>query len=195
MTNTPDSRQRLLVAGPDAEDRDLTARALSGLGYDVVDRAPSGLAAIEATARHRPDLVVVGSALPGPLDGPGTARAIDEIYGIPAVVVAEEGRDGFGQTPGSRPYVVLPKPFGLHDLEAAVESALRRPTPGRDRGRDGSSTAGRDELFAVLRPSGEVEYVYRDVDRARDPDPDPSADRGLTVPTPWRSPPPSSDGP
>lgn len=192
MTNTPDSRQRLLVAGPDAEDLELTVRALSGLGHDVVDRPPSGLAAIEATARHRPDLVVVASTLPGPLDGPGTARAIDEIYGIPAVVVAEEGQRG--RTPASLPWVALPKPFDLHDLQAAVESALRRPTPGRDRGRDGSSTASRDGRFAGLHPSGESEYVSRNADRARDPAPDPSADRGLTVPTPWRSP-PSSDGP
>lgn len=129
MTNTAEPRQRLLVAGPDPADRELTVRALSGLGYDVVARASSGLGAIEAAARHRPDLILVNVRLSGALDGPGAARVIDEIYGVPAVVVAGEGQEGFGRTPGSLPYVVLRKPYDLHDMKAAVEQALRRPTP------------------------------------------------------------------
>lgn len=188
MTNTPESRQRLLVAGPDPEDRELTVRALSALGYDIVDQAPSGLAAIAAAARHRPDLVVVDLTLPEALDGAGAARAIDEIYGIPAVVVAGEG---FGRTPGSLAYVVLRKPFDLHDLEAAVETALHRPAPERDRGREWPPTADRDRAFAQLYPSREVQYVSRDLDGAHDLDPDPSGEGGLNDPTPWRIPPPS----
>lgn len=135
MTNTPGARQRLLVAGPDPDDRELTVRSLVGLGYDVVSLARSGLEAIGSAARYRPDLVFVGSTLPGLLDGPGTARAIDEIYGIPAVVV-EERQEGAGGTPLPLPYVVLRKPFDLDDMEAAVRRALRRPTPERDRGLD-----------------------------------------------------------
>lgn len=135
MTNTPGARQRLLVAGPDTDDRELTVRSLIGLGYDVVARAPSGLEAIGAAARYRPDLVFVESTLPGPLDGPGTARAIDEIYGIPAVVVKAR-KKGAGRIPSPLPYVVLRKPFDLDDMDAAVRRALRRPTPERDRGLD-----------------------------------------------------------
>lgn len=194
MTCAPESRQRLLVAGPDPEDRELTVRALTALGYDVVApvaRARSGLEAIDAAARHRPDLVVVGLTLPGTLDGAGAARAIDEIYGIPAVVVAGEGREGFGRTPGSLPYVVLRKPFDLHDMEAAVETALGRPASERERGPEWPPTADRGGL---LRPAAHetrrMEHVSRDVDEARDLDADPSGMGRLTI-RPWRSPPPS----
>lgn len=153
MKKAPEPRQRLLVAGPDAEDRDLTARALSALGFDVVARSPTGLEAIEDAARHRPDLAIVDLALPGALDGAGAARAIDEIYGIPAVVVAGEGREGFGRSPNSLPYVVLRKPFDLHDMEAAVETALHRPAPEGDRRARWARTADRDGLLALLHPS------------------------------------------
>lgn len=184
MTHVPESRQRLLVAGPDPEDRELTVQALTVLGYDVVAQTPSGLEAIEAVARHRPDLVLVSGGLRGAPDGPGAARAMDEIYGIPAVVIAGEGREGFGRTPDSLSYVLLRKPFDLNDLEAAVETALRRPTPKRDRGLASGSTADRDEFLTVLVPSGEVKSMSRDIDEGRDVDPDPSGEGGLIDPTP-----------
>jgi CheY-like chemotaxis protein len=194
MTNTSEPRQCVLVAGPDPDDRELTARALTGLGYHVVARAPSGLEAIEAAGRQRPDLILVNVRLSGALDGPGAARAVAEIYGIPAVLVVEVGWGEFDRTPGSLPYVVLRKPFDLDAMKAAVETALRRPMPERDGGLEWSPAAGRDGLFAVVDPSGAVEYVSRDVDGSRDPDPDASGERGLVDATPWRFP-PGSDAP
>lgn len=155
MANTAEPRKRLLVAGPDPEDRDLTTRALTALGYDIVARSSSGLEAIEAVRRLRPDLIFVDVRLSGTLDGTGAARAIDEIYGIPAVVVAGERTDGFGRAPGSLPYVVLRKPYDLADMEAAVVTALPTPAPDRDRGPARDPTADRGGLFALLHPSRE----------------------------------------
>lgn len=184
MTNVPEPRQRLLVAGPDPEDRALTVQALTVLGYDVVAQTPSGLDAIEAVASHRPDLVLVSAGLRETPGGPGAARAIDDIYGIPVVVVAGEGRERCRRTPDSLSYVLLRKPFDLNDLEAAVETALRRPMPEGDRGIASASSADRDERFTVLVPSGEVTSMSRDIEVGRDVDPDPSGEGGPVNPTP-----------
>lgn len=132
MSDATVATHRLLIVEGDRKTRERLARALSELGYDVVGHAPPGRVAMEAVLRHRPDLVIVSLNSPGVLEDPGMARAIDELYGIPTIYIGGAGGDvesGRGQLPAS--YGFLRMPFGLDQLQVAVNLALRRPRSSR----------------------------------------------------------------
>lgn len=165
--NRPSTAHSLLLVEDDHDNRARMARALSELGYDVVAGAPSGLEGVEAAGRHRPDLVLVNVRIPGAIDGVGIARAIDELYHIPAIYVCDGGHDD--ELEGmlrSAPYGALRMPFGLHELRAAVDLALRRSKRRRASAEDPERVReeGRD-VFSVLDASGQVEYMSPSVER------------------------------
>lgn len=127
MSDATVATHRLPIVEDDSKTRERLARALSELGYDVVGHAPPGREAMEAVVRHRPDLVIVSLGSRGAFEDPGMARTIDELYGIPTIYIGDEGGDvesGREQLPAS--YGFLRMPFGLHQLQVAVNLALRR---------------------------------------------------------------------
>lgn len=127
-------RPRVLVVEDDPEQSEQMERTLSDLGYDVVDRARSGLSGVRAARRHHPDLVLMDVRLPGALDGPGAARAISETEDIPMVFVtgANDGEE-FRRLIRSTPHGCVVKPFGRGQLEAAVELGLQQGRSERAR--------------------------------------------------------------
>jgi CheY-like chemotaxis protein len=108
----------VLVVDDDDAVRELVAEVLMLAGY-AVEQAADGLAALDAVARLRPDLVVSDLRMPG-LDGAALARRLRRGR-APVPVVLLTAYDGASPVRGVQR---LTKPFDLDDLLAAVAQAL-----------------------------------------------------------------------
>jgi DNA-binding response OmpR family regulator len=100
-------------------------RELAGAGYLVV-HAANGLEALEAHARHQPDLVILDWMLPG-LDGLEVLRRIRQTSAVPVLMLTarvEEVDRVVGLEVGADDY--LTKPFSMRELIARVRALLRR---------------------------------------------------------------------
>jgi two-component system, OmpR family, response regulator len=117
---------RLLIVEDDPNILELLAASLRFAGFDVCT-AKSGLDAVTAVQRHRPDLVVLDVMLPD-LDGFEIVRRLRG-GGVHVPVVFLTARDETedkirGLTIGGDDYVT--KPFSLEELIARIRSVLRR---------------------------------------------------------------------
>src|SRR6267378_2726004 len=97
---------------------------LSGHGFRV-DAASTGQEALDATARVRPDLVLLDLGLPD-MDGLDVIRSIRERGSTPIVVLSARGAEHDKVAAldlGADDY--LTKPFGMEELLARIRVALR----------------------------------------------------------------------
>jgi CheY-like chemotaxis protein len=67
--------KRLLIVDDKREIRQLVRATLEFDGWDVFE-AETGDAAVEAAARHKPDLVIMDMMMPGTIDGMEATRRI-----------------------------------------------------------------------------------------------------------------------
>jgi two-component system, OmpR family, KDP operon response regulator KdpE len=98
---------------------------LQGSGYRVLT-AGDGQAALDMTARERPDLLLLDIGLPV-LDGLDVCRRIREFSIVPIIMLTARAADAdkvAGLDAGADDY--LAKPFGPEELLARVRAALRR---------------------------------------------------------------------
>ncbi|WP_246063592.1 MULTISPECIES: response regulator transcription factor [Nonomuraea] len=117
---------RLLIVEDDPNILELLAASLRFAGFDVTT-AKSGLDAVAAVQRHRPDLVVLDVMLPD-LDGFEIVRRLRG-GGLRTPVVFLTARDETedkirGLTIGGDDYVT--KPFSLEEVIARIHAVLRR---------------------------------------------------------------------
>ncbi|WP_269855240.1 response regulator transcription factor [Streptomyces sp. RPT161] len=130
----------LLVVDDEPNIRELLSASLRFAGFKVVSAA-SGVEALAAVARERPDLVVLDVMLPD-MDGFAVVRRLREESGpAPArdrlPVLFLTAKDGVedkvsGLTAGGDDYVT--KPFSLEELIARIRAILRRTgEPADDR--------------------------------------------------------------
>jgi len=117
---------RLLIVEDDPNILELLAASLRFAGFDVTT-AKSGLDAVAAVQRHRPDLVVLDVMLPD-LDG---FEIVERMRGggmhTPVVFLTarDETEDKIrGLTIGGDDYVT--KPFSLEEVVARIHAVLRR---------------------------------------------------------------------
>ena len=104
---------------------------LRARGYEV-DLAPDGERALDAAARHHPDVVVLDLGLPG-LDGVDVIRGLRGWSQVPIVVLSVRDAEGdkvAALDAGADDYVT--KPFGMDELLARLRAALRRTTPAEE---------------------------------------------------------------
>jgi DNA-binding response OmpR family regulator len=116
---------KVLAVDDDAELLPLVAYALRQEAYVVVEAA-SGLAALQAVAEERPDLVVLDVNLPD-LDGFEVCRRIREGSDVPILMLTVRGEEEDlvrGLDLGADDY--LTKPFSPRTLLARVRALLRR---------------------------------------------------------------------
>ena len=121
------SRGSVLVVDDEPTIAEVVARYLERAGYRT-RIAADGVAAIEATARQRPDLVVLDLMLPR-IDGLEVMRRLREqdrerIAVILLTAKSEEADRVIGLRLGADDYVV--KPFSPAELVARVDAVLRR---------------------------------------------------------------------
>ncbi|GAA3343230.1 hypothetical protein GCM10020358_81090 [Amorphoplanes nipponensis] len=115
----------VLLAEDDVDHQRIVAEVLRRLGHDVTI-VGDGRAALAAVAAHRPDLIVTDVDMPH-LDGVQFCRAVradPELADIPIMVLT-------GYLPPSDPRLaavgattVMTKPFGVHELIAALRRHL-----------------------------------------------------------------------
>ncbi|HEV2376268.1 MAG TPA: response regulator [Streptosporangiaceae bacterium] len=99
--------------------------------YDV-DTAATGKQALEAAARHPPDLVILDLGLPD-LDGSEVIEGLRGWSNVPIIVLSgrAESRDKVkALDAGADDYVT--KPFGIEELLARMRAAARRASPAED---------------------------------------------------------------
>jgi two-component system KDP operon response regulator KdpE len=139
------------------------APLLRAQGYEV-SSAMAGRAAIEATERDRPDLLVLDLGLPD-VDGVEVCLRIREFSSVPILVLSARGAEGDkvrALDAGADDYVT--KPFGTEELVARIRAALRRsdaPPPPSEPLVRGNLVIDR-ERFRVLRDGEEVRLTPKE---------------------------------
>ncbi|MDX2100310.1 MAG: ATP-binding protein [Leptolyngbyaceae cyanobacterium bins.59] len=111
------------------EDEVIVARTIAAqltqLGYQVIDTASSGLAAIDKANRNRPDLVLMDVVLKGEMDGVTAASQIRAQLDIPIVfLTAYADENTLNRAKNTLPLGYVVKPFSSGELRVAVELAL-----------------------------------------------------------------------
>ncbi|HEY5334981.1 MAG TPA: response regulator [Mycobacteriales bacterium] len=104
---------------------------LSARGYDV-HTAADGASGLAATAKHRPDVVILDLGLPD-LDGTEVIAGIRGWNSTPILVLSARGQEEAkvaALDAGADDYVT--KPFGMDELLARLRAAVRRAAPADD---------------------------------------------------------------
>ena len=119
-----------------AEDERTVGTTLAALvrqcGHDVVELVGSGLEAVQAYTRHKPDVVLMDYRMPR-LNGATAARMI--VSKDPnARIILISGTASASELVDSGAVAILQKPIGLDELYAALYSAgdPRRPPEAAD---------------------------------------------------------------
>jgi two-component system alkaline phosphatase synthesis response regulator PhoP len=124
-------RRKILAVDDEPHILELLAMNLGQNGYDSC-LAPDGATALELAVRERPDLILLDLMLPG-LSGLETCRLLRQdprTARIPIIILSarsEESDKVIGLGIGADDYVT--KPFGLRELMARIEVALRHAQP------------------------------------------------------------------
>jgi two-component system OmpR family response regulator len=116
---------KILVVDDDPHIRSVLLFALSRDGMEVLEAA-DGLAALEACARHAPDLVVLDILMPE-MDGTEVCRRLRQRSDVPVIMLSsrdEELDRVLGLELGADDYVT--KPFSPREVVARVRALLRR---------------------------------------------------------------------
>ena len=130
MTGVTGATGRVLVVDDDLTVRDVVRRYLERDGHTVTV-VGDGERALEASARQRPDLVVLDLMLPG-IDGLEVCRRLRATSAVPVVMLTALGEEAdriAGLQLGADDYVT--KPFSPAELALRVTSVLRRSRSSR----------------------------------------------------------------
>lgn len=116
---------KLLIIEDDANLAEALSLYLTTAGY-VVSIAPDGREGLRKIYLERPHLIILDIMMPG-LDGWDVCRRVREISDLPIIMLTARGQEDEkvqGLQMGADDYVA--KPFSLKELEARIESILRR---------------------------------------------------------------------
>ena len=122
------------------EDEALVAlhleQRLQMLGHSVVGTAFSGTDALEQTAAHLPDLVLMDINLGRGISGIEAAQQINRVFDIPVVFVTAHSDDAILQKANAAgPYGYVLKPFEDSALRVTIEIALHKHELDQERTR------------------------------------------------------------
>ncbi len=119
------------------EDERIVARdiamTLGDLGYLVLGTASSGEEALRMLAQRRPDLILMDVRIQGEMDGIELASTVKRSHQIPVIFLTANGdRQTLGRAVEGEPDGYVLKPFSPHNLQTAIEVALRRDALRRE---------------------------------------------------------------
>jgi DNA-binding response OmpR family regulator len=120
-----DDKSKILVVEDEQTLVETLEYSLRRQGYAVYT-AMDGRAALEAAAKHTPDLVVLDVMLPG-LDGFEICRILRQDTSVPILMLTARGEEIdkiVGLEVGADDY--LTKPFSMRELAARIKALLRR---------------------------------------------------------------------
>ena len=101
------------------------AQSLKKLGYNVIETASSGEAAVIIAEEKKPDLVLMDIMLKGEMSGIDAANFIHEKNNIPVIfLTAYADESTLSKAKISEPYGYIIKPFKEIDLHSNIEMAL-----------------------------------------------------------------------
>lgn len=126
--NKPGAAGTVLVVDDEPMVREVVSRYVGREGFLVVE-ADDGPSALEAIAKHHPDLVLLDVMLPG-LSGLEVLRTVRSSSAVPIILLTALGDETdrvLGLELGADDYVV--KPFSPREVTARVRSVLRRSRP------------------------------------------------------------------
>ncbi|OKK17700.1 hypothetical protein AMK16_20150 [Streptomyces sp. CB00455] len=159
-----------MVVDDDPTVSEVVAGYLERAGF-TVHLAADGPAALEAAARHRPDLVVLDLMLPG-MDGMEVCRRLrargDGVRPVAVVMLTARGDEDdriLGLELGADDYVT--KPFSPRELVLRVRSVLRRASPAAPAGAPRLAAAGLEMdpvARRALRGGEELALTLREFD-------------------------------
>lgn len=102
-------------------------RTLQRLGYEVPLTVGTGKAALEATEKLRPQLILMDIKLRGEMDGIQTAQIVHAQYGFPIVYLTSHSDEAtLARAMETEPHGYLLKPFNDRELRTAIEVALHK---------------------------------------------------------------------
>jgi CheY-like chemotaxis protein len=105
-------------------------RLVTALGHTVVGRAASGHEAITQATALQPDVVLMDIHLRGVMDGIDAARHIRALAPMPVIYVSAYADEATAARAWqTAPAAYLVKPVSHHALRAALEWALKGPSP------------------------------------------------------------------
>jgi two-component system KDP operon response regulator KdpE len=119
------SANRILVIDDEPQIRRFVSAGLDIYGYSVSE-AEKGVAGLNAVARMRPDLIVLDLSLPD-IHGVEVLNTVRSWSNVPVIVLsieADEEQKVHLLRSGADDYMT--KPFGIAELAARCEAALRR---------------------------------------------------------------------
>lgn len=108
-----------LIIEDDAMTAMMIEDELRELGYSTVDMATTELDAVEAVAKHCPDLVTVDGSL-FPECGMNAVVALRSSVRVPVVLITADDTGARRDLPDA---AVLEKPFSVSQLSAAIRRA------------------------------------------------------------------------
>lgn len=117
--------RHILVVDDDAQIRDVLRITLTQAGFDVTEAA-DGAAAIAATHRAMPDLIVLDIGMPE-MDGLEVCRRLRKSSSVPILFLTAQGDEidrVVGFEIGGDDYVA--KPFSPRELVARIRAILKR---------------------------------------------------------------------
>ena len=117
---------RVLIADGQKDVGVSLAALVERCGHEVIQVVGSGLDAIQAHARLRPDIVLLDYALPR-LNGATASRMILAKDPAARIVIVSAAATPAAQLADSGALAILPKPVELDRLYAALYDAAPRP--------------------------------------------------------------------
>ncbi|HKK48286.1 MAG TPA: response regulator, partial [Alkalispirochaeta sp.] len=106
---------------------------LNSMGFHVVGRAGTGMAALDMVERTPPQVVLMDIQLRGDMDGISTADRIEETHDIPVIfLTAFSDPESLERAKRANAYGYLLKPFQERELSIAVELALYKHRAERE---------------------------------------------------------------
>lgn len=121
------SKARIMIVEDDEDLAEYLKILLTDQGYELVDWARSGKAAIEAAKQHRPDLLISDIEIEGDMDGIAASAVIRKTLKIPTLfLTAHSSHELFERAKITDPLAYLLKPVQPRELELTIEMALYR---------------------------------------------------------------------